>query len=207
MNNVRIIGAAALFAALPFLTSAAQAAVVPVATNTGPLASPASFTSGVSFSGAQSGLLSFALVGYRSLDGVNFYEDDFSLKLNGTTIFVGSFDLGGGGSNFVNVAPVGATYTVFPVGNGQPTWAGGVATIFLPLSFTSGLNTLEFSYVSLGGPGHAGPQGLGDEGWGVRDASVVTAAVPEPATWAMLTLGFLGLGALSLRRRKGPRAA
>ncbi len=34
--------------------------------------------------------------------------------------------------------------------------------------------------------------------------AVVTAAVPEPSTWAMLILGFAGLGVLGYRRQRGP---
>jgi PEP-CTERM motif len=35
----------------------------------------------------------------------------------------------------------------------------------------------------------------------------VTAAVPEPSTWAMMILGFVGVGFLSYRRRNGGAAA
>ncbi|WP_213769866.1 PEPxxWA-CTERM sorting domain-containing protein [Bradyrhizobium sp. dw_78] len=31
----------------------------------------------------------------------------------------------------------------------------------------------------------------------------ITAAVPEPSTWAMMILGFFGIGAMAYRRRKG----
>jgi hypothetical protein len=32
-------------------------------------------------------------------------------------------------------------------------------------------------------------------------------AVPEPSTWAMLLLGFAGLGLVAVRRRRTPLAA
>jgi PEP-CTERM motif len=39
-------------------------------------------------------------------------------------------------------------------------------------------------------------------------ASVQTAAIPEPSTWAMMLLGFAGLGYAGFRRtRKSPRLA
>ena len=38
--------------------------------------------------------LSFTLDGYLTLDGDNFYEDDFSLSLNGNSIYTATFNLG-----------------------------------------------------------------------------------------------------------------
>ena len=35
----------------------------------------------------------------------------------------------------------------------------------------------------------------------------VTAAVPEPSTWAMMILGFAGVGFMAYRRRKGAMLA
>ena len=45
-------------------------------------------------------------------------------------------------------------------------------------------------------------------GNGELDINLVPPAVPEPSTWAMLLLGFAGLGALAHRRnRSGSRPA
>src|SRR5271166_3108944 len=63
---------------------------------------------------AQSVDLSFTIDGYGTLDGQNFYEDDFSLSLNGPPIFVGTFNLGGGSNTTQAVIysnPYGGAYT------------------------------------------------------------------------------------------------
>jgi hypothetical protein len=46
--------------------------------------------------------------------------------------------------------------------------------------------------------------------WFVDDITItggVTAAVPEPSTWAMMILGFFGIGAMTYRRRKNAMLA
>ena len=73
--------------------------------------------------------LSFVINGYRSLDGQNFYEDDFSLKLNDTLIFLGTFNLGGGSNSGsqsdIYYNPYGATFANL-TGNGTGIgWNGG----------------------------------------------------------------------------------
>ena len=40
-----------------------------------------------------------------------------------------------------------------------------------------------------------------NDGISVVDTLTVT-AVPEPSTWAMMILGFAGIGAMTFRRRK-----
>lgn len=151
--------------------------------------------------------LSFILDGYASLDGQNFYEDDFSLRLNGAQVFLGTFNLGGG-SNSGSQAniysnPFGALLSN-PTNNGTAiTFTGGKETFnFESLPVFVGSNTLTFNYTSLGNANHAGFQGLPDEGWGVEQvvAGVVT-ATPETSTWAMMILGFAGVGFVSYRRR------
>ena len=49
---------------------------------------------------------------------------------------------------------------------------------------------------------------LGNDAWGIDDVSYNISAVPEPATWAMMILGFLGIGFLGYRRSsKGSQVA
>ncbi len=145
--------------------------------------------------GAMTRSLAFVIDGYRSLDGQGYYEDDFTLTLNGATLFSGTFNLGGGAASAQSVVyanPYGATY-VNTTGNGVGiNWNGGkeVVTFGDVFPVESGLNTLVFAYTSLSRPGHAGFQGLADEGWGVSQVSLN--AVPEPSTWAMLGLGVVG---------------
>src|SRR5580692_566719 len=55
------------------------------------------------------GVEPFIIDGYASLDGQNYYEDDFTLSLNGAPILVGTFNLGGGGDNVVYSNPNGGT--------------------------------------------------------------------------------------------------
>jgi hypothetical protein len=43
--------------------------------------------------GSGTAALSFIIDGYKSLDGKNAYEDDFSLKLNNQQVFLGTFNL------------------------------------------------------------------------------------------------------------------
>ncbi len=149
---------------------------------------------------AGSGNLSFQLGGYASLDGVNCCTDVFSLSVNGSVVFEGSFNMGGGGVNTVWTSPVGASVLVTTFGasddphnSTQVTWAGGITDISLPIALHAGSNTVTFAY---GG----GLQGLGDEGWKVN-AVAVTAPVPEPETYAMMLAGLGMLGAVARRRK------
>src|ERR1700754_1265500 len=126
--------------------------------------------------------LSFVIDGYRSLDGKNFYEDDFSLKLNDTLIFLGTFNLGGGSNSGsqsdIYYNPYGATFANL-TGNGTGIgWNGGQQWLsFAGLPLNVGSNKFSFSYTSLD-PNHAGFQGSGDESLCINQVEGST--VPRP---------------------------
>jgi hypothetical protein len=152
--------------------------------------------------------LSFVLDGYASLDGQNWYEDDFSLSLNGAQIILATFNLGGGGPDVIYSAPVGAAFDNTS-GNGTAvTWAGGHVTIASPLTLAAGANTLTFNYHALTSD-HAGWQDMGDEGWGAHDILVTNRAVsqdirggvPEPSMWLLSIVGFGLMGSMLRRQR------
>ena len=199
MKNYAIIAAAL----------AAAAAAAPASADTlyanpqliAPTSSPNSGSFTANSSGG-AGTLSFDIDGYATLDGTNFYEDDFTLTQNGSTILTLSYDLGGGGGSTVFTNPFGATVTRTPAGAGS---SGKLSVNFASLLLAGGANQFTFSYASpsgdaLGGAGgHAGPQGFGDEGFGISNV-LLTGAVPEPATWGMMILGFGVVGA-AMRRR------
>ena len=46
----------------------------------------------------------------------------------------------------------------------------------------------------------------GAEVEGLDNVQLMTAAVPEPSTWAMMILGFAGVGFMTYRRRKQSNA-
>ncbi len=172
---------AAAIAAL-VLTAAAQA-------GTGPL--PTNSTFEETLAGSTTELLSFELDGYNSLDGKNFYEDDFSLTVNGEAVFKGTFDLGGGGSNAVYFGS--SSYFTFVPGSQKVFFS-------VPVSSDDGAYKIDFTYTSLSkAGGHAGFQGLGDEAWGVTGVSLV----PEPTSVALLLAGLGIIGGLARRRSQG----
>lgn len=156
------------------------------------------------------------VLGYLTLDGQNTYEDDFSVVLNDLTthtqtqVFLGTFNLGGGGNNVVYSPSSGVTFTG-PATDGSISRTGG--NVMIDAATTAPLNTtdkysLTFGYTSLSGDGYAGFQTLNDEGWGIKSYSILgTNTVPEPATWLLMLAGFGGMGAALRMRRRSVTAA
>ena len=128
MNSINKFAAAVAALAL---TAAAHA-------GTGPL--PTNFTFSETLSASTADLLTFELDGYNSLDGKNFYEDDFSLSVNGEAIFKGTFDLGGGGATQVYFGS--ASYFTFVPGSQKVFFT-------IPVFSDDGTYKLDFTYTSL----------------------------------------------------------
>jgi len=185
-----------------------MAAAHPAALSTGEyvlgsqLATPGSFEATFNAPAAGAGELSFELVGFKSLDGYkNCCGDVFHLSLNGTEVFAGAFNMGGGGSNAILFNPNGGTALTTTHGAGddphnshQVTWAGGVSAIALPITLVAGANLLTFSYAGQ-------LQGLVDEAWGVNSLAIAT-PVPEPHTYALMLAGLCVLGFIARRRKR-----
>lgn len=150
---------------------------------------------------ASSAQVNFLLEGFNTVDGNNSYEDQFSFKLNGVQIFLGSFNLGGGGNSVYSV-PLGASIVVAGPGDGVVSGAGGTVTFnFASLALNANTNnTFDFVYDPIG-PSNFGGQGIADESWKISGSVNARNAVPEPATYTMLLGGLLILGTV-IRRRK-----
>jgi hypothetical protein len=199
-----LAGAIALAA---FATQAQAQVIFTQGAATGPIASPGQVSFNFNSTGG-AGNAAFDINGYLSLDGFgNCCTDIFTLYLNAAPVYSGSVDLGGGGTSTDLFNPFGATFTATPFGApppGQPSYIGGLASLFVPLAFLNGPNTLTFDYTG-------DFQGLGDEAWGI-DKLVVTqtsrevGGVPEPAAWALMLLGFgfVGGALRTAKRRQEP---
>lgn len=177
----------------------AQAATISLVSNPGPLAiDGASYAQSFSVGQAGAGTLSMTLLGFASVDGDNSYSDYFSISVNGSPILNATFALGGGGFDQIVTQPALFSYTSTGP-QGVISFAGGTVTMSMSVALLAGLNNIAFTYTPVG-PSNGAGQSVADEAWGWRNATV-TSAVPEPATWAMMLIGFAGLAGLARRRR------
>jgi hypothetical protein len=149
--------------------------------------------------------------GLPSVDLVGTADGYGSLAFSGNSV-----DLDGTtGSNFTPAGEIQSvaslalgTYVVsFELaGNlrGAPTQAvqisiGGQTQTLTP---TGGYSLQTLTFTNASGLVSFTDLGPSDQQGALIDDIVVT-SVPEPATWAMMILGFAGVGAMAYRRRKG----
>jgi PEP-CTERM motif len=164
--------------------------------------------------------LSFSLYAVGSMDGDGYNGapiygggsgDYFTVKLGSTQIFNQAFANYGGGE--VQSYPVegslpgtGATnlnalgYTGFPALLGIQDAEYSITLS----SLANNSGTVSFTFFDNSN------EGMGNEFYGIDNVSVstnsVTGAVPEPSTWAMMIMGFCGLGFMAYRRKQNGSA-
>jgi hypothetical protein len=136
----------------------------------------------LSATSVSSGSMSFRLLGFQSVDGVNCCTDTFRLVLNGTEVLNANFALQFGAEQ-INVNSLGATVST--------PFAGARDISIASLNLLNGPNTFLFDYGVM--------QGFGDESWGLDDVGVYeNGSVPEPASMLLM---LSGLGLLVARRQ------
>ena len=179
--------------------ASAEVLFVSNALSTEAVAYPSSLGFSTPSATARAARLFFRLRGTATVDGDNSYQDNFTILLNGTPLFSGTFNLGGGGNNVTFTNPSGAVLSNY-IYNGFNQ--GGSIKFKVPVGLAAGSNTFSFAYTSPG-PSNGGGQPLSDEGFNIERVALISGAVPEPATWAMMILGF-GLvgGAMRSRGRR-----
>ena len=137
-------------------------------------------------------------------DGANFIELDTTANSTATqnigTALGTVYNLSFAYSPRTGVASTSNGIEVFWDGVSQGTFTGftnaNTAWVLENLNVTgTGLDTLEFRAV-----------GTSDSYGGSLDAVSLTAAVPEPSTWAMLLIGFVGIGFMAYRRKQNGQA-
>jgi hypothetical protein len=129
------------------------------------------------------------------------YRTSFSLTgLNPFTAFIsGLWGTDNEGEIFLNGVSTGITLTGTTPGVLDGTDADNFTSLHafsISSGFQAGLNTLDFVILDTGPP----------SAMRVDNLSGTAAVVPEPATWALMILGFGSAGA-TLRRRRGAAAA
>lgn len=126
-------------------------------------------------------------------------DDRGTVALNGAVVdSVGLFAPGDGNL----VATLGGSNTPFTYAVGD-----GARDIFVSTGFVAGLNELLFTVNDTGSGifGDLAPDGAGGSAYSFNaDLNYDIAAVPEPATWALMLAGFGMAGAVLRRKPRGP---
>jgi hypothetical protein len=127
----------------------------------------------------------------------------FSAHLDGYSGFTGPRSFGTGGS----ISASGETGVRVTMQGTNASFPPTDNLLYVPQGYTSGgllSDTAVFDNTTIANLGLT--PGTYTWTWGSgadADSFVVqVAAVPEPSTWAMMILGFVGVGAMTYRRRK-----
>jgi hypothetical protein len=105
-----------------------------------------------------------------------------------------SLDLGL--SYYASFSPATATITGFFTNGGTITQALSLNSLLFKSFSLSGFTDLSSFTITMTNPGYSGYAALDNVNF-----TEFTAAVPEPSTWAMMLLGFAGIGFAAYRRK------
>jgi hypothetical protein len=126
--------------------------------------------------------------------GNGFVDFTLTFDLSGlnaaTAQISGSWGADNLGTIFLNGVNTGITNGTF----------GFLSPFAINSGFVSSINTLTFQIQDFGPPLAFRVDNISGT------ADVLTAAVPEPSTWAMMLLGFAGVGFIAYRRKSKPAA-
>jgi len=135
---------------------------------------------------------------YVDLDGSTGQPGQLTtiMTFNPGTYLV-TFDLAGSQGGAGKVDPVSKTTEI--------AFSIGGATQTLLLDPSAPLTTYSYTFTTTG-PGHLSFTDLsgGNNNVGNLLDNVSVSSVPEPSTWAMMILGFFGVGFVAYRRKSGP---
>jgi hypothetical protein len=119
----------------------------------------------------------------------------------------GSFDLSNGSGTFDTTFTLDIAFTV-PTGSGSNTFDADVTGMVhgnsgsVTIDFNNTPETFNFSGGSFTVSVNDVTATTGDPN--ITGTITLTAGVPEPSTWAMMILGFMGVGFMAYRRKSGP---
>jgi len=139
-------------------------------------------------------------------NGTNFLifdsaNDPLTVSTSDKSAFsLSSLDLGL--SYYASFSPAIATITGYFANGGTITKDVSLNSSSFKSFGLSGFIDLSSVTVTTTSPGYTGYAALDNVNF-----TEFTAAVPEPSTWAMMILGFVGIGAMTYRRRNALRAA
>jgi hypothetical protein len=207
----RTLGIASVALAAAFVASAAEATVFIGESTGGPITQIGTGTNSASASGtfgiftvtsasgtattAPDYLLSNATAVTSSGSGtLTLYVTETGVTQNAAQLFLSTFSSNALASGFSVTeqtfldAAGGVFTTVTPLGSTTFTAGGFVSQIANPGAIPSGFSITEVYTLTAAGAGNF-------------QANIDVSAVPEASTWAMLILGFLGVGFAGYRRK------
>jgi hypothetical protein len=211
----------ALFAASALVTAAAPAVAATAnfdgitasptfaGTTPGGTAGPAVTDGGINFSGGV--ILNGSAYGNEETTSPNLYATSNYLALTDGSLLPGAIagDLGGITNSITLDVMNGAAASVFTLSLFDGATLVGTDPISLGAFGSSGaVGNLSYSGAGFDNFKVTSGQGAGSIDFGIDTVTILTvSAVPEPATWVLMFVGFAGVGgALRRQRSKGALA-